>query len=286
LTLRIGTRGSALALAQARPVAEALGGELVTITTDGDVGRGADDKSRWTGALERALLAGEIDMAVHSAKDVPGELAEGTRLIPPPPRADPRDALVGFPGLDAVPEGARVGTSALRRRSQLLAARPDLDVVELRGNVDTRLRKLADGEVDALVLAAAGLERLGVSGGVPLDGELFVPAPGQGTLALQVLQSDDHVTAFKRPHDAVTYIELVAERAAVAALGASCHTPVGVHASLSGGELRMRGYAGLADGSEWVLDELRASADEPDKVGRELATRMLVAGARELLAAA
>jgi hydroxymethylbilane synthase len=285
LSLRIGTRGSALALAQARPVAEALGGELVTITTEGDVGRGAGDKSRWTGALERALLAGEIDMAVHSAKDVPGELADGTQLIPPPPRADPRDALVGFASLEAVPAGARVGTSALRRRSQLLAARPDLDVVELRGNVDTRLRKLAAGEVDALVLAAAGLDRLGVEGGVPLDGELFVPAPGQGTLALQVRRSEDHVLHFKRPHDAATYIELVAERAAVAALGASCHTPVGVHATLDGGELLMRGYAGLPDGSAWVLDELRASAEEPDKVGRELAIRMLVAGARELLAA-
>ena len=286
MSLRIGTRGSALALAQARPVAEMMGGELVTITTDGDVGRGAGDKSRWTGALERALLAGEIDLAVHSAKDVPGELAEGTRLIPPPPRADPRDALVGFPGLDAVPEGARVGTSALRRRSQLLAARPDLDVVELRGNVDTRLRKLADGEVDALVLAAAGLERLGVAGGVPLDGELFVPAPGQGTLALQVRQTEDHVLHLGRPHDAVTYIELIAERAAVAALGASCHTPVGVHAALADGALRMRGYAGRPDGSEWILDELVASAEEPDAVGRELAVRMRVAGARELLAAA
>jgi hydroxymethylbilane synthase len=285
LSLRIGTRGSALALAQARPVAEALGGELVTITTEGDVGRGAGDKSRWTGALERALLAGEIDMAVHSAKDVPGELADGTQLIPPPPRADPRDALVGFASLEAVPEGARVGTSALRRRSQLLAARPDLNVVELRGNVDTRLRKLAAGEVDALVLAAAGLDRLGVEGGVPLDGELFVPAPGQGTLALQVRRAEDHVTALERPHDAATYIELVAERAAVAALGASCHTPVGVHAALDGGELLMRGYAGLPDGSAWVLDELRGSAEEPDKVGRELAIRMLVAGARELLAA-
>jgi len=286
LSLRIGTRGSALALAQARTVAEALGGELVTITTDGDLGRGAGDKSRWTGALERALLAGEIDLAVHSAKDVPSELAEGTRLIPPPPRADPRDALVGFPGLDAVPEGARIGTSALRRRSQLLATRPDLDVVDLRGNVDTRLRKLAAGEVDALVLAAAGLERLGVGQGMPLDGDLFVPAPGQGTLALQVRRTDQAVLHFKRPHDAATYIALIAERAAVAALGASCHTPVGVHAELQGDELRMRGYVGLPDGSAWVLDELSASAEEPDKVGRELATRMLVAGARELLAAA
>jgi hydroxymethylbilane synthase len=281
LSLRIGTRGSALALAQARPVAEALGGQLVTITTDGDVGRGAGDKSRWTGALEQALLAGEIDMAVHSAKDVPGELADGTRLVPPPPRADPRDALVGFSSLEAVPQGARVGTSALRRRSQLLATRPDLDVVDLRGNVDTRLRRLADGEVDALVLAAAGLDRLGVEGGVPLDGELFVPAPGQGTLALQVRRTDEKVLT--PLHDTAAFIMLMAERAAVAALGASCHTPVGVHASLDGGELRMRGYAGRPDGSAWVLDDLVASAEEPDEVGRKLAVRMLAAGAAEIL---
>jgi hydroxymethylbilane synthase len=275
LSLRIGTRGSALALAQARTVAEALGGELVTVTTDGDVGRGAGDKSRWTGALERALLAGEIDMAVHSAKDVPGELAEGTRLIPPPPRADPRDALVGFPDLEAVPKGARVGTSALRRRSQLLATRPDLDVVELRGNVDTRLRKLADGEVDALVLAAAGLERLGVEGGVPLDGELFVPAPGQGTLALQVRAGDDRAIPLNDP---LTWRCLLAERAAVVALGATCHTPVGIHCDGA----RLRGFAGRADGSEWVLDEI--DADPSEAAGRELAARMLAAGAGEILA--
>jgi hydroxymethylbilane synthase len=288
LSLRIGTRGSALAVVQARAVASMLVGdtELVTIRTDGDLGRAAGDKSRWTGALERALLAGEIDLAVHSAKDVPGELAEGTRLVPPPPRADPRDALVGFPGLDAVPEGARVGTSALRRRSQLLAARPDLDVVELRGNVDTRLRKLAEGEVEGLVLAAAGLERLGVAGGVPLDGELFVPAPGQGTLALQIRRSDQPpIPVFKVPPGDGTYICLMAERAAVIALGASCHTPVGVHARFSHEtQLALRGFVGLPDGSAWVLDELTASAQEPDEAGRELAARMLAAGAGELLA--
>jgi hydroxymethylbilane synthase len=278
LTQRIGTRGSALALAQARAVAAMLGDdtEIVTITTAGDLDRAAGDKSRWTGALEQALLAGEIDMAVHSAKDVPGELAEGTRLVPPPPRADPRDVLVGAATLDALPAGSRVGTSALRRRSQLLATRADLDVVELRGNVDTRLRKLADGEVDALVLAAAGLERLGVGGGTPLDGELFVPAPGQGALALQVRSSDD----FNAPHDAATYACLMAERAAVAALGASCHTPVGVHADGA----CLRGFAGLPDGSEWVLDEIAAAPSE--EAGRELAQRMLAAGAGELLARA
>jgi hydroxymethylbilane synthase len=283
LSVRIGTRGSALALAQARTVAKMLSGEteIVTITTAGDVDRAAGDKSRWTGALEQALLAGEIDLAVHSAKDVPAELADGTRLVPPPPRADPRDVLVGYAGLDALPGGARVGTSALRRRSQLLAARPDLDVVELRGNVDTRLRKLADGEADALVLAAAGLERLGFEPGTPLDGELFVPAPGQGTLALQVRRSDP--SAVEGFEDRTAYTCLLAERAAVAALGASCHTPVGVHAEL-GDELRLRGFAGRPDGSEWLLDELTASAQEPEVAGRQLAERMLAAGAGELLA--
>jgi hydroxymethylbilane synthase len=273
LSLRIGTRGSALALAQARPLAERLGGELITITTAGDIDRAAGDKSRWTGALERALLDGEIDLAVHSAKDVPGELAEGTALVAAPPREDARDVLVGAAGLAALDPGARVGTSALRRRAQILAVRPDLDVVEMRGNVDTRLRKLADGEVDALVLAAAGLARLGREGGVPLD---FVPAQGQGTLALQARAGDDRAAEL---NDAFTWRCLLAERAAVAALGATCHTPVGVHCDGS----RLRGFAGLPDGSAWVLDEL--DAEPTEAAGRELASRMLAAGARELLAA-
>jgi len=150
--VRLGTRGSALALAQARWVAERLPGdvELVEITTAGDLDREQGDKSRWTGALERALVRGEIDLAVHSAKDVPGQLADGTAIVAVPARADPRDMLVGATTLAALPQGARVGTSSLRRRAQLLAVRPDLDVVELRGNVDTRLRKLAAGAVDAL----------------------------------------------------------------------------------------------------------------------------------------
>ena len=160
--LRIGTRGSTLALAQARAVASAVGGEteLVVITTAGDADRARGDKSRWTGALEAALTAGEIDLAVHSAKDVPGELAPGTAIVAAPRRAEPLDVLVGERTLHDVREGARVGTSALRRRAQLLAVRPDLDVSEVRGNVDTRLRKRAAGEVDVLVLAAAGLQRL------------------------------------------------------------------------------------------------------------------------------
>jgi hydroxymethylbilane synthase len=267
--LRLGTRGSALALAQARWVAERLPGEveLVEITTAGDLQRAVGDKSRWTGALEHALLAGEIDCAVHSAKDVPGELAPGTALVAVPAREDPRDVLVGSLGT-----GALVGTSSLRRRAQLLAARPDLRVVELRGNVDTRLRKLADGEVDALVLAAAGLARLGRSelAAAPLDGDVFVPAPGQGCLALQARAGD----RFDAVDDPAAHAALDAERAVVARLDASCHTPVGVHFDGSS----IAAFAGLPDGSEWLLDE---AAD-----AETLTERMLSAGVADLLARA
>jgi hydroxymethylbilane synthase len=286
--LRIGTRGSRLALVQARAVAAALGGEteLVEITTAGDVDRARGDKSRWTGALEAALVAGDIDLAVHSAKDVPGELAEGTAIVAAPRRADPYDVLVGEDGLDGVREGARVGTSALRRRAQLLAARPDLEVRALRGNVDTRLRKLAAGEADVIVLAAAGLarlDRLGEAGG-RLDGELFVPAAGQGVIAVQArVPSAAADAAIASVNHASTMACLQAERAAVRVLGASCHAPVGVSARLDAESLQMRGFAGLPDGSEWVLDEHAATAADPAAAGAELARRMQLAGADDVL---
>jgi hydroxymethylbilane synthase len=264
--LRIGTRGSALALVQARSVASALGGgELVTITTAGDVDRARGDKSRWVGALEAALLAGGIDIAVHSAKDVPGELAEGTELVAALRRADSFDALVGERSLASVREGARVGTSSVRRRAQLLAARPDLEVVELRGNVDTRLAKREAGEVDVLVLAAAGLLRLGRSYGAALTGPLFVPAPGQGIIAVQALAGTE------LPVHAATQAALDEERTAVRLLEASCHTPVGVLAV----DGIVHGFAGLPDGSAWVLDSA--------PTGAELARRMRAAGAAEIL---
>jgi hydroxymethylbilane synthase len=283
--LRLGTRGSALALAQARWVAArirpTLPVELVEVTTAGDVDRARGDKSRWTGALEEALLAGEIDIAVHSAKDVPGELAEGTEIVAVPPREDPRDVVVG-----ELRPGARVGTSSLRRRAQLLAARPDVEVVELRGNVDTRLRKLAAGEVDALVLAAAGLARLGRSdvAAAPLEGDVFVPAPGQGCLIVQG-RSGMHFgieggsagaagSSVAAVDDPSSRALLAAERAVVARLGASCHTPVGVHSDGSS----IAAFVGLPDGSEWLIDE----AGDADS----LAERMLSAGAADLLARA
>jgi hydroxymethylbilane synthase len=294
--IRLGTRGSALALAQARWVAERLQGEaeLVPITTSGDRGS-RDDKSRFVKEIEEALLAGEVDLAVHSAKDVPGELPAGLSIVGVPERADALDALCGADSLDALPEGAVVGTASVRRRAQLLALRPDLDVRELRGNVDTRLRRLAEGDFDAIVLARAGLERLGrADEGVPL-GEL-VPAPGQGCLALEA-RTDDAATAeaVAPLSDRGALTALTAERALVTALGATCNTPIGALAEAGGGALaeaassgplRVTAFVGLPDGSHWIRDELEGDAAEPAALGRQVAARLAAAGATELLAEA
>jgi hydroxymethylbilane synthase len=275
--LRIGTRGSTLALAQARAVQRLLPDpvELVTIATAGDAGLATGDKSRWVGALEAALEAAEIDLAVHSAKDVPSELAPGTAIVAAPRRADPFDVLVGEKHLADVREAARVGTSALRRRAQLLAVRPDLDVVDLRGNVDTRLRKLAAGEADVLVLAAAGLDRLDRrrEAGGTLFGDVFVPAPGQGVIAVQAREGTPAADVAASVSHGRTMACLRAERATVRELEATCHTPVGIHAD----GVTIRAFAGLPDGSEWIVDEVEMDA------APELARRMLAAGAGDLL---
>jgi hydroxymethylbilane synthase len=283
--IKLGTRGSALALAQARWVARLLSGEveLVTITTGGDRGSSAD-KSRFVKEIDDALLAGEIDLAVHSAKDVPAQVPDGLSIVGVPERADARDALCGAPSLDAVAEGAAVGTASVRRRSELLALRPDLDVRELRGNVDTRLRRLADGDFDAIVVACAGLERLDRAGeGTPLD-EL-VPAAGQGCLALEARTGDERVAAAAAEvTDRAAATALTAERAVVEALDATCHTPVGAHAASREGALSLAAFVGLPDGSHWIRDELTGSPDEPAALGREVAARLESAGARDLLA--
>jgi hydroxymethylbilane synthase len=280
--MRIGTRGSALALAQARSVADRLGvdSELVPITTAGDRGVGPADKSRWVSALERALLAGTVDIVVHSAKDVPAEIAPGLELVAIPPRCDPRDAICGAPSLAALPAGARVGTSSLRRAAQIRAVRDDLTIVELRGNVDTRLRKLADGECDALVLAMAGLERLGRD--AEADGLLdeLVPAAGQGALAVQARPEalDHDQLARITDEDASSCVS--AERELTHALGASCHTSVGAHARVVDGQLELRGWVGAPDGSAWINDRLSGPAPG---LGDAMAKRMLAAGADALL---
>ena len=282
--MRIATRGSALALTQARWVAERLGGaELVEGNSDGEPG----DKSRFVRGVERALLAGKAEIGVHSAKDLPGEMPQGLEIAGVPAREDPADAWIGAgTSLDDVPEGARVGTAALRRRAQLLAARPDLRVEELHGNVDTRLRKLAEGELDAIVLAAAGLRRLGREEeiGFRLPVEQMCPAPGQGALALQVRSDDDASgDAAAAVNDLAAMRELTAERTVVALLGASCTTPLGVQARVDGDSLTIDAFAGLPDGSEWLRDRIEADAEEPSLAGAQLAQRLLAAGARDLL---
>jgi hydroxymethylbilane synthase len=301
--IRLGSRGSALALAQATLVRnglEALGEqvELVTITTSGDErpdgapalepGSGSvpEDKARFTKEIEEALLDERIDLAVHSAKDVPGELPDGLSIVGVPARADARDAICGASSIGELPEGAVVGTASLRRQAQLLALRPDLEIRELRGNVDTRLRKLADGEYGAIVLACAGLERLDRAGeGSPISSAEVVPAAGQGCLALEARAGDAHpieVAAALTDREALT--RLTAERALVTAIGADCHTPVGAHAELDGAVLRMSAFVGLPDGSHWIRDSIEGDVEEPADAGRAVADRLLAAGAADLLA--
>jgi hydroxymethylbilane synthase len=298
--IRLGTRGSALALAQARLVAAALDDEvdLVPIETSGDAPRGAhlrgdpsgatprSDKSRFVKEIEEALLAGEVDLAVHSAKDVPSELPTGLAIVGVPPRADPRDALCGAASLSDVPDGAAVGTGSLRRRAQLLALRPNLDVRELRGNVDTRLRRLAEGRFAAIVLAQAGLDRLGRTGEGARLTEL-VPAPGQGCLALEARAGDERAAvAAAGVTDRAALTCLTAERALVAALGATCRTPIGAHAELADGALRLTAFAGMPDGSHWIRDSHEGDPAEPGRLGRAVGERLAAAGGRELLDAA
>jgi hydroxymethylbilane synthase len=306
--MRLGTRGSPLALAQAHYVAGrlertevasdgmgAVGGgtrptpgkvEVVPIAITGD----AADKSRWVSALEQALLAGEIDLAVHSAKDVPGELPPGLELLGAPARGAAEDVLCGARSLEELPSGARVGTTSLRRAAQLRAARADLNVVAMAGNVDTRLRKLREGACDALVLARAGLERLGRADeiGVVLDPARFVPAPGQGTLVLEGRADDEAVRAAAQAlGDGDTWACLMAERALASALGASCNTPLGAHASAVGcGCLELRTWVGLPDGSEWVSDVVPGGFYDPQALGNRAAERMRLAGAGALLRSA
>jgi hydroxymethylbilane synthase len=314
--------------------------EIVTIATTGDRDAQSGDKSRWVLELERALAAGEIDLAVHSAKDVPGKLSAGLELLGAPARAAVEDVLClredllstredvpspreeGLvrprpaaaedrrPSLEALPAGARVGTSSLRREAQLRAAREDLEVVRVRGNVDTRLRKLgannpkasgsptgssgADGaatdNLDAILLARAGLQRLGREAeiGAVLDPARFVPAPGQGTLALEGRAADSATReAVERITDATAFAALRAERAVAQALDASCATPLGVNAADAGcGCLHMHAWVGLPDGSAWIADELLGGFYDPEELGRRMAERLLSAGAGELLSRA
>lgn len=302
--LRVGTRGSKLALAQTGQVIDALRAldpsiavEPVVIVTDDT---GLADKSRFVTNLEQNLRSQDIDLAVHSAKDVPGEETPGLLIAAVPKREDPRDVLCGASALADLPEGATVGTSSRRRAAQLASVRPDLKIEPLRGNIDTRLRKLAEGTYDAIILAAAGLNRLGPDAlaafGRPPLGPLdeFVPAPGQGCLALQVRDIDLTTTTLVGPlSDQDSHRELIAERAAAVGLVATCNTPLGVNAEVlpsqdgaASDRMRVRGWLGLPDGSAFVEDEVTGLAAEAQLLGHLLAQRIRQAGGDEILARA
>ena len=297
----IGTRGSALARWQADHVTAELarlapGLEITQqiIVTEGDrfqtgpvIERGG--KGVWVKEIEAALLAGTIDLAVHSLKDVPGQLAEGLALAAIPPRADPRDVLISRDGhaLRALPPGSRVGTSSLRRVCLLRAARSDLRIELLRGNVDTRLRKVAEGVVDAAVLAAAGLDRLGFSARITerLSTHDMLPAIGQGALAIETRAEDPAVRALcRRLADPAAEATVGAERALLLGLGAGCRTPVAGHATIEGGMLRLRGLVGRPDASEILRDEESGPVDDAAAIGGRLATRLIARGAGRILA--
>ena len=297
--LRVGTRGSALALAQAEGVRKAISQvishrnfELVPITTRGDQMRGPlptiGGKGLFTEDIQEALATGKIDLAVHSAKDLPAGAPEEIVLAAVPPREDPRDALITRHGggLAKLVPGTTVGTSSLRRSVQLLPMARGLIPTPIRGNVDTRLRKLSAGEVQALVVALAGLRRLGKDGRVAevLPTTVMLPAPGQGALAVECRAGDkDMREALSKIEDPLARRAFEAERAFLLALGGSCNVPLGALATLDGNNIRLRGLVGSLDGSRIIRDELTGT--DPVAVGEGLADRMIGAGAGEIIAA-
>jgi hydroxymethylbilane synthase len=294
--IRIGSRGSALALWQAEHVKarlRELGHEatITVITTTGDrvLDRRLENvggKGAFLKEIEEALLARDVDLAVHSLKDVPVALPDGLRLCAFLERADPRDVLVSASGrlLDELPSGARIGTTSLRRQAQLRALRPQLVVADLRGNVDTRLRKLGEGQYDAILLAKAGITRLGRQDEITevLEPERLLPAPGQGAIVLECRVGDGAVAAAVAPlHHEPTARAVGAERAFLRALGGGCNVPLGAYAAPDGAGLWLRALVARADGSALVRAERRG--DDAEALGRALAEELLSRGARELL---
>ncbi|GAA6166983.1 hydroxymethylbilane synthase [Sessilibacter corallicola] len=299
-TLRIATRESALALWQAEYVKAELerihpdlSVELCPMTSRGDkildvplakVG----GKGLFVKELETSMLAGETDIAVHSMKDVPMEFPEGLGLAVICPREDPRDALVSntYDSFDALPQGAIVGTSSLRRQCQLSSIRPDLEIRFLRGNVNTRLAKLDAGEYDAIILAAAGLIRLEMAERIKqfLEPELSLPAGGQGAVGIECRTDDEQVLALLKPlHDDATAIRVTAERAMNRRLEGGCQVPIGCYAELEGEEVWLRGLVGRPDGTVILSDEVRGPKAEASELGIQLAERLLSAGAGDIL---
>jgi hydroxymethylbilane synthase len=287
--LRLGTRGSPLALAQARKVAAAIETaqrwpdgwvHIVEITTTGDKVQDRPlaeigGKGLWTKELDRALLEGEVDFCVHSMKDVESVRPEGIHIAAVRPRGDARDRIVGAESIDKLKEGAVVGTSSPRRRAQLLRMRPDLEIVPVRGNVETRLRKVESGEIDATLLAAAGLKRLEIAAGTAIPTEIILPAPGQAVIGIECRTNDTRTqSVLSTVNNDITYSCVMAERAFTRALGAACSSPVAAFCVLDDGDLTMRAQLFTEDGREIV--ENRAVFDSDDhEVPKRLAHDML-----------
>ncbi len=299
-TVRIATRRSPLALWQAEYVKAALEQahpgirvELVKMVTQGDkildtplakVG----GKGLFVKELETGMLQGEADIAVHSMKDVPVEFPEGLHLATICPREDPRDAFVSnrHASLASLPEGARIGTSSLRRQCQLRKQRPDLQVLDLRGNVNTRLKKLDDDQYDAIILAAAGLIRLGFQERIRefLSPQISLPAIGQGAVGIECRIDDERIHTLLAPlSDEATHIRVTAERAMNTRLEGGCQVPIAGYAELKGDELWLRGLVGRPDGSQIIQGEIRGKAVEAEALGTTLAEDLLARGAREIL---
>ena len=294
--IRIGSRGSQLALWQANHIADALRAlghdvSIDIIRTTGDrmqniAFASVGAKGMFTREIEDALLAESIDLAVHSLKDLPTELGEAFTLAAIPKRADPRDVLVSerYGGFNALPAGAVVGTSSLRRQAQLRARRLDLEYVEFRGNVDTRLAKLGQGKADAIILAAAGLERLQKTAVIRerFAPEVLCPAPGQGALAIECRAGDQAMQAALQPlEDADTRNAVTAERRCLAALGGGCLVPIGAYCHRVGDELLMRAVVASGDGRNVISAEGRHA--DAEKLGEQVAQQLLDQGAGEIL---
>jgi hydroxymethylbilane synthase len=299
MRLRLGARGSALSLAQARLVTESLGGladvELVVVKTTGDRLSAAGSPIEWKGdftrELDEALLEGRIDFAVHSLKDVPTQVPDGLVLAAVPRREDPRDVLASRPRrrFEELPRGSRVGTSSPRRKAQLLAARPDLEVLDARGNVDTRLSRLAEGRFDAIVLARAGLARLGRLDEISevLSDDFVLPAVGQGALAIFARRADaPTLELLQSVDDAASHREAEAERSLLAMLEAGCKAPVAGLARAADGQIRMTAGVFSFDGRQALRERAEGPLGEAAAVGAAAASRLLSRGAARLIAEA